>query len=108
MVAETAPDVFINHTQQMPKYQQLGQILDISKYAKRDHVDMSAYQDGLAGLFQGKEGKGLYGLPKDWDTEVLQQDLPKAGRLHPERPVEAQLESQGRGYLRKVHRPHEH
>lgn len=71
MVAETAPDVFINHTQQMPKYQQLGQILDISKYAKRDHVDMSAYQDGLAGLFQGKEGKGLYGLPKDWDTEAM-------------------------------------
>ncbi|KWZ74119.1 ABC transporter, solute-binding protein [Winkia neuii] len=71
MVAETAPDVFVNHTQQMPKYQQLGQILDVSERVKKDGVNLSAYQNGLVDLFKGKEGKGLYGLPKDWDTEGL-------------------------------------
>ncbi|WP_369371701.1 sugar ABC transporter substrate-binding protein [Promicromonospora sp. Populi] len=70
MVAESAPDVFVDHTQQFGKFADLDQILDISDQVAASDLDLSSYQDGLVDLWRGQEG-GLYGMPKDWDTVGL-------------------------------------
>ncbi|WP_159792046.1 ABC transporter substrate-binding protein [Puerhibacterium puerhi] len=70
MVAESAPDVFVDHSQQFGKYVGYGQILDISDRVEDSGIDTSQYQDGLIDLWRGQDG-GLYGLPKDWDTVGL-------------------------------------
>ncbi|GAA4779904.1 ABC transporter substrate-binding protein [Microbacterium gilvum] len=74
MVAESAPDVFVDHTSQFGKFAVLGQILDLSPYLAESDVDLAQYQDGLADLWRGPDGETLYGLPKDWDTEALFYD----------------------------------
>lgn len=70
MVAESAPDVFVDHTSQFGKYVTLDQILDIEERVAAEGIDLDQYQEGLTGLWAGPEG-GLYGLPKDWDTVGL-------------------------------------
>ena len=70
MVAESAPDVFVDHAQQFGKYASFDQILDISEYIEESGLDMDQYQDGLTDLWKGEDG-GIYGLPKDWDTVGL-------------------------------------
>lgn len=70
MVAENAPDVFTDHTQQFGKFVDYDQLLDIEPLIAEDDLDLSIYQDGLASLWEGPDG-GVYGLPKDWDTEGL-------------------------------------
>lgn len=71
MVAEAAPDVFVNHTSQFAKFANLGQLLDIAPLVKQDGVKLEDYQEGLADLWLAPSGKARYGLPKDWDTEAL-------------------------------------
>lgn len=71
MVAESAPDVFTNHTGQFGKYADLNQLLDLEPYVQRDNFDLSIYNDGLADQWVGQNGQGRYGIPKDWDTEAL-------------------------------------
>lgn len=70
MVAENAPDVFVDHTQQFGKFVEYDQLLDLDPLVERDAVDLDIYQDGLVGLWEGPES-GRYALPKDWDTEGL-------------------------------------
>lgn len=70
MVAESAPDVFVDHAQQFGKYAGFDQILDISDRVEASDLDLEQYQEGLVDLWRGDEG-GLYGLPKDWDTVGL-------------------------------------
>lgn len=79
MVAENAPDVFTDHTQQFGKYSSLGQLLDIEPYVKAEKFDLSHYAPGLAEQWESADGKHRYGLPKDWDTEALfyNQDMVK-------------------------------
>jgi multiple sugar transport system substrate-binding protein len=67
MVAESAPDVFVDHAQQFGKYAGFDQILDISDRVESSDLDLDQYQPGLVDLWRGAEG-GLYGLPKDWDA----------------------------------------
>ena len=66
-VAGNAPDVFTDHLSQYPQFAAQKQILDISDLVKKDKLDLSIYQDGLADLWVTEDG-GRYGLPKDWDT----------------------------------------
>lgn len=70
MVAESAPDVFVDHAQQFGKYAGFDQILDIADRVESSGLDLDQYQEGLVDLWRGDEG-GLYGLPKDWDTVGL-------------------------------------
>jgi multiple sugar transport system substrate-binding protein len=70
MVAESAPDVFVDHAQQFGKYAGFDQILDISDRVEESGLDLEQYQEGLVDLWRG-DGGGLYGLPKDWDTVGL-------------------------------------
>lgn len=70
MVAESAPDVFVDHAQQFGKYASFDQILDISDRVESSDLDLAQYQEGLVDLWRGDQG-GLYGLPKDWDTVGL-------------------------------------
>lgn len=70
MVAEAAPDVFVDHSQEFGKYAAFDQILDIADRVAESGIDLDQYQDGLVDLWEGRDG-GLYGLPKDWDTTAL-------------------------------------
>ncbi|WP_051027428.1 ABC transporter substrate-binding protein [Cellulosimicrobium cellulans] len=70
MVAESAPDVFVDHAQQFGKFASFDQILDISDRVQASDLDLDQYQDGLVDLWRGTDG-GLFGLPKDWDTVGL-------------------------------------
>ncbi|MDN5963041.1 MAG: sugar ABC transporter substrate-binding protein [Actinomyces sp.] len=68
MVAENAPDIFVDHTSQFGKYASLGQILDLQTYVDADNYDLDQFQPGLAGQWLGEDGRSRYGIPKDWDT----------------------------------------
>lgn len=68
MVAEAAPDVFIDHTQQFGKFMGYGQLLDLTPYIERDGLDLEQYQPGLTQMWEAPDGE-MYGLPKDWDAE---------------------------------------
>lgn len=80
MVAENAPDIFVDHTSQFGKYASLGQILDLEPYVQRDGYDLDQFQPGLAGQWKGEDGKSRYGIPKDWDTVAMfyNRDMVKA------------------------------
>ena len=66
----TAPDVFADHLSYFPQFASQGQLLDLSDRIEKDGIDLSIYQDGLADLWVGQDGK-RYGLPKDFDTVGL-------------------------------------
>ena len=59
---------------QVRRVRQNKQLLPLDDAVKKDNVDLTAYNEGLADLWVGQDGK-RYGLPKDWDTDraVLQQ-----------------------------------
>mgnify|MGYP001546056713 CR=1 FL=1 len=71
MVAENAPDVFVNHTSRFGSYVSLGQLLDMTPYVEADKYDLTQFEDGLAGQWTSESGDARYGLPKDWDTVAL-------------------------------------
>ena len=66
-VGGTAPDVFTNHLGRYGELAENKQLLAIDDAVEKDKVDLSAYNEGLADLWVGQDGK-RYGLPKDWDT----------------------------------------
>jgi hypothetical protein len=66
-VGGTAPDVFTNHLGRYGELAENKQLLPIDDAVKKDNVDLAAYNEGLADLWVGQDGK-RYGLPKDWDT----------------------------------------
>lgn len=70
LVADSAPDVFVNHIERFPELAAKGQIQDLRSRVDADGLDLGVYQEGLAELWVGQEGE-RYGLPKDWDTVAL-------------------------------------
>jgi multiple sugar transport system substrate-binding protein len=66
-VAGTAPDVFTDHLAKFPEYAAKKQLLPLDDAVKNDKLDLDIYNEGLADLWVGQDGK-RYGLPKDWDT----------------------------------------
>jgi multiple sugar transport system substrate-binding protein len=85
MVSGTAPDVFTDHLAKYPDYMSKKQILPLDDLIEKDKVDTTIYEDGLADLWVGNDGK-RYGLPKDWDTIALfyNKKLTDAADLTPE------------------------
>ena len=69
-VAGTAPDVFTNHLSKYSEYADKKQLLALDEAVSKDGVDLAQYNEGLADLWVGQDGK-RYGLPKDWDTVAL-------------------------------------
>jgi multiple sugar transport system substrate-binding protein len=76
LVAETAPDVFVNHLAKYPDLVANGQLVDLAPFMRRDGVDLARFEPGLA-LPWGRDGR-QYGLPKDWDTVALLVNLDHA------------------------------
>ncbi|SOD60479.1 carbohydrate ABC transporter substrate-binding protein, CUT1 family [Streptomyces zhaozhouensis] len=66
-VAESAPDVFTNHLSKYPEYVTRDLLLPLDEYVERDDVPLDIYEEGLADLWVGEDGR-RYGLPKDWDA----------------------------------------
>src|SRR6478752_1086235 len=66
-VGGTAPDVFTDHLSKYPEFVSQEQLVPLDDTLKKDGVDTSIYQKGLADLWVGQDGK-RYGLPKDFDT----------------------------------------
>ncbi|GAB3520862.1 sugar ABC transporter substrate-binding protein [Arthrobacter monumenti] len=80
-VAEAGPDVFTNHASKYPEFVSRGVLLPLKTLDATSDFDADEFQDGLAELWQGPDGK-QYGMPKDFDTVALfydKQVLEKAG-----------------------------
>lgn len=67
LVADTAPDVFVNHPQQFGTYAALDQLLSLDDIVGGDGIDLADFQPGLADAWVGQDGH-RYGLPKDWSA----------------------------------------
>ncbi len=66
-VANSAPDVFADHTQRYGEFAQRGLIVPIDEQVQEAGIDLDAYVEGTTDLWIGPDGK-RYGLPKDFDT----------------------------------------
>jgi multiple sugar transport system substrate-binding protein len=75
-IADSAPDVFVNHPGKYPEYARNGLLVDLAPYIRRDGLDLAQYTPGLLPVWQ-REGR-QYGLPKDWDTVGLVVNLAHA------------------------------
>ena len=73
-IADTAPDVFTDHLSKFAQYVDLKVLRPLDDLAPTSDIHDGDYQDGLAELWKGQDGK-RYGAPKDWDTigHVLRQ-----------------------------------
>lgn len=69
-VAGNAPDVFANHLSKYPEFAAKNQLLPLDDAVKKDGIKLDSYNEGLADLWVGQDGK-RYGLPKDWDTVAM-------------------------------------
>ncbi|MDP9982437.1 multiple sugar transport system substrate-binding protein [Pseudarthrobacter oxydans] len=69
-VAGNAPDVFANHLSKYPEHAAKKQLLDLNEAVEKDGIKLDIYNEGLADLWIGQDGK-RNGLPKDWDTVGL-------------------------------------
>jgi len=69
-VAGNAPDVFANHLSKYPEFADKKQLLALDDAVKKDGIKLDVYNEGLADLWVGQDGK-RYGLPKDWDTVAM-------------------------------------
>lgn len=83
-VSNTAPDVFTDHLSKYPDFVSSKQIVPLDDIVKKDKIDVSQYEPGLADLWVANDGK-RYGLPKDWDTTALyyNKDLVQAAGYTP-------------------------
>lgn len=70
MASGTAPDVFTDHLSKYPDFLKTKQLVALDDSITQDKIDLSQYNEGLADLWVGQDGK-RYGLPKDWDTVAL-------------------------------------
>ncbi|NAZ86370.1 ABC transporter substrate-binding protein [Kineococcus indalonis] len=66
-VANSAPDVFADHTSRYGEFAARGLIEPIDEQVERAGIDLGAYVTGTTELWVGPDGK-RYGLPKDFDT----------------------------------------
>ncbi|MEV0381336.1 sugar ABC transporter substrate-binding protein [Nonomuraea sp. NPDC050643] len=69
-IADAAPDVFTDHLSKFPQFVDLRVLRPLDDLAATRDLRDSDYQQGLAGLWKGQDGK-RYGAPKDWDTIAL-------------------------------------
>ncbi|MFC7533194.1 ABC transporter substrate-binding protein [Actinoplanes sp. GCM10030250] len=72
-IADTAPDVFTDHLAKFAQYVDLNVLLPLDDLAATSDIQDSDYQEGLAELWKGQDGK-RYGVPKDWDTVAIFYD----------------------------------
>ena len=73
LVAGAGPDVFTDHLTKYPEFVSRGVILPLDDFAATADLDPADYQEGLAELWVGQDGK-QYGSPKDFDTIALYYD----------------------------------
>ena len=69
-VAGDAPDVFTNHLSKYPEFVTNQQLVPLDATLEKDGFNVDQYQEGLADLWKGQDGK-RYGLPKDFDTTAV-------------------------------------
>lgn len=69
-IAETGPDVFIDHIGKFAQFVDLDVLLPLEEQPVWAEVDESVFQEGLMDLWKGEDGH-QYGCPKDWDTEAF-------------------------------------
>jgi multiple sugar transport system substrate-binding protein len=72
-IADTAPDVFTDHLAKYAQFVDLEVLLPLDDLAPTADIQDSDYQEGLAELWKGQDGK-RYGAPKDWDTIAMFYD----------------------------------
>lgn len=75
-IAGTAPDVFTDHLSKFAQYADLEVLLPLDDLAPTQGIEDDDYQEGLAELWKGQNGK-RYGVPKDWDTIAIFYDKKK-------------------------------
>jgi multiple sugar transport system substrate-binding protein len=69
-IADTAPDVFTDHLSKFAQFVDLKVLRPLDDLTPTADVQDSDYQQGLAELWKGQDGK-RYGTPKDWDTIAM-------------------------------------
>ncbi|MGW3345907.1 ABC transporter substrate-binding protein [Nonomuraea rubra] len=72
-IADTAPDVFTDQLAKFPQFVDLQVLRPLDDLGPTSDIKDSDYQQGLAELWKGKDGK-RYGAPKDWDTIAIFYD----------------------------------
>jgi multiple sugar transport system substrate-binding protein len=72
-IADTAPDVFVNHVTKYPQFVDLKVLRPLDELGPTKSIKASEFQPGLAAIWKGKDGL-QYGSPKDWDTVGLFYD----------------------------------
>jgi multiple sugar transport system substrate-binding protein len=72
-IADTAPDVFTDQLAKFPQFVDLQVLRPLDDLGPTSDIKDSDYQEGLAELWKGKDGK-RYGAPKDWDTIAIFYD----------------------------------
>jgi multiple sugar transport system substrate-binding protein len=72
-IADTAPDVFTDHLNKYAQFVDLEVLRPLDDYAATADIKDTDYQEGLAALWKGQDGK-RYGAPKDWDTIAMFYD----------------------------------
>ena len=70
MVADDAPDVFVNHLTRYPELAENGQIIALDEQIEASGYDLGQFREGLADLWIDSQGD-RYGIPKDFDTTAL-------------------------------------
>ncbi len=93
--------------QATPSSPQTSSCSPIDEAVEKDNVDLDIYNEGLADLWVGQDGK-RYGLPKDWDTIALFYNkamLAKRRRSPRNRWRTSTWNPQDGGTLREGHRP---
>jgi multiple sugar transport system substrate-binding protein len=75
-ISDTAPDVFTDHLAKYAQFVDLEVLRPLDDYAATADIQDSDYQEGLAALWKGQDGK-RYGAPKDWDTIAMFYDAAK-------------------------------
>ena len=66
-VANSAPDVFVDHSSKYGDYASRGLIENLDPLIEDSALDMDQFVTGTTDLWKGADGHS-YGLPKDWDT----------------------------------------
>lgn len=84
-LADTGPDVFVNHVSRYPQYADLEVLLPLDEQKATAGQKAADYQDGLMEIWTGDDGH-RYGSPKDWDTIALfyNSDLLQDAGVSPE------------------------
>ncbi|MHA6626504.1 ABC transporter substrate-binding protein [Pseudonocardia sichuanensis] len=73
LVAGAGPDVFADHLTKYPGFVTRGVLLPLDELRATSDFDPSQFQEGLADLWVGPDGK-QYGMPKDFDTIAVFYD----------------------------------